>query len=137
VLWWGRLRGDEKGEFGRREVWCRMMVGWVRTCFGKRSDFWRGNEGGCEFMDEGKSEREIEGFEEVVIVLLLLTRSSAVWRPRRRHSVVRKAGVDAGVRRTPPIEIFSSFIHLTVEDKEEFTYSPISYYTSRLIDGKF
>jgi hypothetical protein len=82
-------------------------------------------------MGEG---REIEGFGEVVIVLLLLTRSSVVWRPRRRHSVVRKAGVDAGVRKTPPIERFTSFIHLTVEDREDCVYSPILYNANMLMD---
>jgi hypothetical protein len=36
-----------------------------------------------------------------------LTRSSAVWRPRRRHSVVMKAGVGRGqtVRVAPRMEI--------------------------------
>jgi hypothetical protein len=50
---------------------------------------------------------------------------------------VRKAGVDAGVRRTPPIEMLSSFIHLTVEDREIFAYSPISYHATGMIDGSF
>jgi hypothetical protein len=33
--------------------------------------------------------------------------------------------------------MFSSFIHLTVEGREVFAYSPISYHATGIIDGCF